>query len=101
MRGAVTSVQVADALLLTTVPAQLSVPLAVTALLTEHVSAGAATFAVKLADTPGARLGTVSTVLGTTWLLTTVTLFKVTLPEFLTVPVSVIKPPPAAGVSGQ
>jgi hypothetical protein len=86
MRGVVTSVQVADALLLTAVSAQLSLPLAVTVLLTEHASAGAVKLAVKLADAPGARLGTVSTVLGEAWLLTTATLFKVTLPEFLTVP---------------
>ena len=66
---------------------QLSLPLAVTVLLTEQASAGAVKLAVKLADAPGARLGTVNTVLGTDWLLTTVTLFSVTLPEFLTVPV--------------
>jgi len=65
---------------------QLSLPLAVTVLLTEHASAGAVKLAVKFADAPGARLGTVNTVLGAVWLLTTVTLFKVTFPEFLTVP---------------
>ena len=65
---------------------QASLPLAVTVLLTEQASAGAVKLAVKLADAPGARLGTVNTVLGTDWSLTTVTLFKVTLPEFLNGP---------------
>jgi hypothetical protein len=83
----VTSGQVADALLETTAAVQASLPLAVTVLLTEHASAGAVKLAVKLAEAPGARLGTVNTVLGTAWLLTTVTLFSVTLPEFRTVPV--------------
>jgi hypothetical protein len=64
MRGVVTRVQVADALLLTTFSAQLSLPLAVTVLLTEHASAGAVKLAVKFAEPPGARLGTVNTVLG-------------------------------------
>ncbi len=101
MRGVVTSVQVADALLLTMASEQLSLPLAVTALVTEHASAGAVKLAVKFADAPGARFATVSTVLGEAWLFTTVTLFKVTLPEFLTVPLKVIKPPVATGVAGQ
>jgi hypothetical protein len=87
IRGVVTSVQVAEALLVAMIAEQASLPLAVTALLTEHASAGAVKLAVKFADAPGARLGTVRTVLGTAWSLTTVTLFKVTLPEFLTVPV--------------
>ena len=87
MLGVVVSVQVAEALLFTTAPVQLSLPLAVTVLLTEQASAGAVKLAVKLADAPGAKLGTVNTVLGEDWLLTTVTLFKVTLPEFRTVPV--------------
>jgi hypothetical protein len=64
MRGVVTRVQVADALLLTTFSVQLSLPLAVTVLLTEHASAGAVKLAVKFAEPPGARLGTVNTVLG-------------------------------------
>ena len=86
MRGVVTSGQVADALLLVTIPVQLSLPRAVTVLLTEQASNGAVKLAVKFAEAPGARLGTVNTVLGEAWSLTTVTLFKVTLPEFLTVP---------------
>jgi hypothetical protein len=85
MREVVTSVQVADALLLTTACVQLSLLLAITVLLTEHASAGAMKLAVKFADAPGARLGTVNTV--PAWLLTTVTVFKITLPAFLTVPV--------------
>ena len=44
-----------------------------------------AEMAVKLAKAPGARLGTIKTVLS--WLLTTTTLFKVTLPGLLTIPV--------------
>ena len=86
MAGAVVSGQVAEATLVTTVPAQASVPRAVTVLLTEQALAGAVKLAVKFADAPGARLGTVSTVLGEAWLLTTVTLFNVTLPGLLTVP---------------
>ena len=86
IRGAVTNGQVADFVSVTTVAVQASLPLAITVLLTEHASAGAVKLAVKLVETPGARLGTVNTVLGTDWLLTTVTLFNVTLPEFLTVP---------------
>ena len=86
-RGVVTKVQVADALLLTTVSKQLSLPLPVTVLLTEQASMGVVRLAVKFAVAPGARLATVNTVLGTDWLLTTVTLFNVTVPEFRTVPV--------------
>ena len=86
MPGAVTNVQVADALLVTTVPTHASLPLAVTVLLTEHASAGAVRLAVKFAEPPGARLGTVNTVLGEDWLSTTTTLFRVTLPGLLTVP---------------
>jgi hypothetical protein len=40
-----------------------------------------------LADAPGARLATVKTVFGEDCALTTVTLFKVTLPLLLTEPV--------------
>jgi hypothetical protein len=101
MLGVVSSGQVADSVSVTTVPAQASVPVAVTVLLTEHVSAGAVKVAEKLADTPGARLGTVNTVTGTDLSLETTTLFSVTLPEFLTVPVKVIGPPAAAGTVGQ
>jgi hypothetical protein len=87
MLGVVTNAQVAEALAVTLASVQPSLPLAVTVLLTEQPSAGAVKLAVKLAETPGARVGTVNTVLGTDWLLMTVTLFRVTLPEFLTVPV--------------
>jgi hypothetical protein len=86
MAGAVEIGQVTDAELVTTVPTHASLPLAITVLLTEHVSAGAVKLAVKFAEPPGARLGTVSTVLGADWLSTTVTLFRVTLPGLLTVP---------------
>src|ERR1035437_4439535 len=86
MAGAVVSGQVADATLVTIVAVQASLPLAVTRLLTEHALAGTVKLAVKFADAPGARLGTVSTVLGEDWLLTTTTLFRVTLPGLLTVP---------------
>ena len=87
MPGVVTSGQVADAVLVTMTFVQLSLPVAITVLLTEQASMGAVKLAVKFADAPGARLGTVNTVLGTDWLLTTTTLFKVTLPELRTVPV--------------
>jgi hypothetical protein len=86
MLGAVISVQVAEAVFVTGAEVQLSLPVAVTVLLTEHASAGAVKLAVKFADAPGARLGTLRTVLGTAWLSVTVTAFNVTLPEFLTVP---------------
>jgi hypothetical protein len=86
MPGAAVSAQFAEALALTRALVQASLPLAVTALVTEHASAGAVKLAVKLADTPGARLAKVNTVLGEAWLLMTATLFRVTLPEFLTVP---------------
>src|ERR1019366_2403618 len=87
MPGVVTSGQVTDAVLVTGAAVQLSLPLAVTVLLTEQPSMDVVKLAVKFADAPGARLGTVNTVLGTDWLLTTITLFKVTLPELRTVPV--------------
>jgi hypothetical protein len=86
-RGVVVNGQVADALLEATVWLQLSLPLAVTVVLTEHASAGVTKLVVKFVVAPGAKVETVNTVLGADWLLTTVTLFKVTLPEFLTVPV--------------
>jgi hypothetical protein len=101
MAGAVISVHVADAVFVTMICVQLSLPVAVTVLLTEHAPAGAMKLALKFADAWDARLGRVSTVLGEAWLSTTVTLFKVTLPEFVTVPVYVIKPPAAAGTTGQ
>ena len=81
------SVQVAEALLETRTAVQLSLPLAVTVLLTEQASMGAVKLELKLAVAPGARLGIVRTVLGVDWVLITMTLFKVTLPEFRTVPV--------------
>ena len=87
MPGAVPNGQVAEALAVTRPSVQAPLPLAVTELLTEQASAGVVKLAVKLAETPGARLATVNTVLGEAWLLTTVTLFSVTLPEFRTVPV--------------
>jgi hypothetical protein len=87
IRGAVTNGQVADFVSVTTVAVQASLPRAVTVLLMEHASAGVVKLAVKLAVAPAAKLGTVNTVLGVDWLLTTVTLFRATLPEFLTVPV--------------
>jgi hypothetical protein len=85
MPGVVISGQVADAVLVTTTAVHLSLPVAITVLLTEQASRGAVKLAVKFADTPGARLGTVNTL--PDWLLTTVTLFKVTLPELRAVPV--------------
>jgi hypothetical protein len=87
MPGVVISGQVADAVFVTMFCVQLSLPVAVTVLLTEQASVGAVKEAVKGADAWAARLGTVNTVLGEAWLSTTVTLFKVTLPEFVTVPV--------------
>ena len=99
--GAVPIGQVVEATFETALDVQASVPRAVTVLLTEHALAGAVKLEVKFADTPGARLATVNTVVGEDWLLTTVTLFNVTLPVFLTVPVRVTTPPAVAGVTGQ
>jgi hypothetical protein len=65
MLGVVVREQVAEALAVAPTAEHASLPVAVTALLTEHVSAGAVKVAEKLADAPGARLGTVNTVLGT------------------------------------
>lgn len=87
MPGAVTNGQVAEAVLEMTFEAQLSVPLALTEALTEQASNGVVKLTVKLAEPPGARVGTVNTVAGEAWLLVTVTLFRVTLPGLLTVPV--------------
>jgi hypothetical protein len=78
---------VADALFVTMSCVQLSLPVTVTVLLIEHVPVSAMKLVVKFVDAWDARLGTVSTVLGEAWLLTTVTLFKMTLPEFVTNPV--------------
>jgi hypothetical protein len=76
----------ADAVFVTMACVQLSLPVAVTVLPTVQASMGAVKLAVKVEDAPGIRLGKVSTVLGEAWLLTTTTLFKVTLPVFHTVP---------------
>jgi hypothetical protein len=85
--GVVISGQVADAVFVTMSCVQLSPPVTVTVLLTEQAPTGAVKLAVKIADAWDARLARVNTVLGTDWLSTTVTLFKVTLPEFVTNPV--------------
>jgi hypothetical protein len=77
----------ADAVFVTGAAVQLSLPVAVTVLLTEQALVGAVKVAVKFEDAWDARLGTKSTVLGEAWLSTTVTLVKMTLPVFVTVPV--------------
>ena len=64
IRGVVTSAHVAEALFVTLVTLQLSLPRAVTVLLTVQALAGAVKRAVKLLDTPGARLARLNTVLG-------------------------------------
>ena len=84
MPGVFIPVQVADAVFVTMTFVQLSLPVAITVLLTEQASMGAVKLAPKVADAPGTKLGTVNTV--PDWLLTTVTLFKVMLPVFRTVP---------------
>jgi len=66
-------------------------------LVTEQASAGAVTVAVKLLDAPAARLVRVNTVV---LLFATTTLFKVTLPGLLTVPVYVSTPPGATDTAG-
>src|SRR4051812_34462967 len=85
--GVVTSGQIAEAVAETTFAEQESVPCAVTVLGTAQESAGAAKRATKSAETPGARLGTVRTLVGTAWSSMTVALIKVTLPELWIVPV--------------
>jgi hypothetical protein len=82
---AVRSAHVAVAAFETLAPEQLSVPVAVATLVTEH-PAGAVEVAVKLALAPGARVATVNTGVAPFRLLTTATLFNVTLPELRTVP---------------
>jgi len=77
----------ADAVFVTGAAVQLSLPVAVTVLLTEQALVGVMKLALKFEDALGARLGTKSTVLGEAWLSTTVTLVKMTLPVFVTVPV--------------
>jgi hypothetical protein len=101
MLGAVAKAQVAEAVFVTRTEVQLSLPVAVTALLTEQVSMGAVKLAVKLAEAPGASVrGPMTGVLGAGWLFTTSTLFNVTLPELRTVPLKVIEAPAAAGTAG-
>lgn len=77
----------AEAVLETTSEVQAELPLATTEALTEQPLPGAVKLAVKLVDAPGARLDRETKVDGEVWLLTTVTLFKVTSPGLLTVPV--------------
>ena len=101
MPGSVVSGQVAEAFAVAPAVEQASLPVAVTVLSTEHVSAGVVKVAAKLVDAPGARLGTVNTVPGVDRLLETTTLFRVTLPVLRTVPVKVIGPPAAASTVGQ
>jgi hypothetical protein len=86
-RGALSSGQIVDAVLVTSAELQASLPLTVTVLLMEQASRGVLKLAVKFAEAPAARLGTVKTVLGEVWLSITMTLFNVTLPVLLTVPV--------------
>ena len=61
--GVVTSGQMAEALLVTRTALQASLAVTVTALLIEHASSGALKLAVKLVEAPGARLGTIKSVL--------------------------------------
>ena len=74
----------AEALPVTGAAVQASLAVAVTELLIEQASSGTVKLAVKLARAPGARAGTIKTVVS--WLLITTTLFNATLPGFLTVP---------------
>ena len=88
IRGVVISTQVADAVLVASISEQASAPVAMTVLLTAQASSGAVKLATKFAEAPGARVATVkTTVFGMGRLFTTLTLFRVTFPEFLTVPV--------------
>jgi hypothetical protein len=87
MAGVVTNEQVADAVLVTIAAEHLSLPLAVTVLLTEQESAGAVKLVVKRLNAPGAKvMGPITAVLSVGWLFTTNTLVSVMLPELLTMP---------------
>ena len=77
----------AEAVLPTRAALHVSLPRAVTVLLTEQVLVGAVKVVLKLAVAPGARVATVNTMGGDDWLLLTVTLLSAISPEFLTVPV--------------
>src|ERR1035437_851581 len=88
MPGVVFSLQMADAVFVAMACVQMSLPVAITVLLTEHAPAVAVKLAVKIADAPGVSvIGPMTGVLGAGWLFTTNTLFSVTLPGLLTVPV--------------
>src|ERR1035437_8662894 len=101
MPGVVTSGQVTDAVLVTGAAVQLSLPLAVTVLLTEQPSMDVVKLAVKLTVAPGASvIGPMTGVLGTGWLLPPTPLFRVPLPELRTGPVEGIKPPALADTAG-
>src|ERR1039457_2900081 len=86
MPGVVTSGQVADAVFVTMTPVHLSLPVAITVLLTEQASVGAVKLAVNFADAPGASVATEMSGVFPLWLLITTILFKVMLPALLTVP---------------
>ena len=86
MLAAVISVQlVVDAVFATGSCVQLSLPMTVTMPLTEQALVGAVLVTVKGADAWTDRLPTGNTV--PDWPATTITGFKMTLPEFVTVPV--------------
>ena len=86
-RAVVCNGHVADALPVTTAAVHMSLPRAVTVLLTVQLPAGVRKLALKLAEAPGASVATVNTVGGEDCASVTVTLVSVMLPEFLTVPV--------------
>jgi hypothetical protein len=88
MPGVVVSVQLVEAVFVTTTAVQLSLPVARTVQLAEQVSLAAVKLVVKLTAVPGASVtGPITGVLGPGWLFTTNTLLSVTFPELRTVPV--------------
>src|ERR1035437_3804735 len=101
MPGVVISLQVADAVLVTMTPVHLSLPVAVTVLLTEQASRGAVKLAVKFAEAPGTSVATGMSGVFPLWLLITTILFKVMLPVFRTMPLEVTEPPGTSRASGQ
>ena len=100
MIGVVNRGQTADAVLVTLFNMHSLLPMVVTVLPIEHALIGVTKLALKLVVIPGARLAMESTVLGVDWTSTTVTFVRAILPELLTVPVNVTKPPARTGPAG-
>jgi hypothetical protein len=85
--GLMETVQVVEAVLVTTIAVQISLPVALKVVVTKQVSAATLYEAVKFVDAPGASVDIVkTTLLEAGRSLTRTTLVKVMLPMFCTVP---------------